>query len=488
MKTKIIFSLFFLVNVISSQTLTKIIPNNVNSTYLFGGNASVYQNTIVTSSLLYNVPPYSESKIHIFDVNNSVVNETQIITSPENGQVITSTSYIFEDKLFISSFENNSNISNGGAIYYYKKIGNQWMYQSKIHPNNQTENDKFGVNIAFKNNQLFVTASGYEDDTLPATSSNGGIYIYDFNNENFTLNQILTTSINTSFGRLLDIEDNTLVTATGNGSNSCTIFTYKKTNQTWTLVNTFPLTIPGDFPSNQDILGSINYTNNQLFVFNSTMVFPSPDSPGEVKIYDLNTSNNWVLNSSFPFQPNDFYNAYLNVEGDNMILTGYGIYVLLMERNNPAWHYKKINGTWTFQSTYGGNSFYFNDGFSIKNCITDTKIVFCAPSERMTPPNCCQPTTPNGGLYFIDTTLSNAEFEQNTLVIFPNPVENMLQIGNTNTVQIIKIQVYDSLGRNITSLNSNFENIDTSNLSSGSYLLEITFINNTKKTLKFIKK
>ena len=49
-------------------------------------------------------------KDNIFDVNNSVVNETQIITSPENGQVITSTSYIFEDKLFISSFENNSNI------------------------------------------------------------------------------------------------------------------------------------------------------------------------------------------------------------------------------------------------------------------------------------------------------------------------------------------------------------------------------------------
>ena len=38
------------------------------------------------------------------------------------------------------------------------------------------------------------------------------------------------------------------------------------------------------------------------------------------------------------------------------------------------------------------------------------------------------------------------------------------------------------------SLDSTFENIDTRNLSSGIYLLEITFQNNTKKTVKFIKK
>jgi hypothetical protein len=74
------------------------------------------------------------------------------------------------------------------------------------------------------------------------------------------------------------------------------------------------------------------------------------------------------------------------------------------------------------------------------------------------------------------------------LVIYPNPVENLLQIQNTNTIQINKLQVYDAFGRNMISLDSTFENIDTRNLSSGIYLLEITFQNNTKKTVKFIKK
>jgi|688.fasta_scaffold02089_13 hypothetical protein len=488
MKTKFTFGLFFFINLFFAQTLTKINPSNPNTTFGFGGYASAHENIVVTSSLFNNNPPYSESKIHVFDISVSINNETQIITSPENGQFITPTTCVFEDKLFISSTGNSTNVANGGAVYYYKKIGNQWLYQSKIQPTNQTENDKFGSNLEFKNNQLFVTASGYEDDTLPTTSANGGIYIYNFNNDIFTLNQILTTSINTSFGRLLDIENETLVTISGNGSNSCTIFTYKKTNQNWSLVNTFPLTVPGESPYNQDLLGSINYTNNQLFIFYCSA--PPALSPllGEIKIYDLNISNNWVYNSSIPFQPNDFFNAYLNVTGDKMVLTGYGFYMLQMERKNPAWYYKKINGTWTFQSTYASYSVYINDGFSFKNSIGNSKILFCAPYERSTQPHPFVPSIPNGGLYYIDTALSNSEFEKDKLVIYPNPVENLLQIQNTNTIQINKLQVYDAFGRNMISLDSTFENIDTRNLSSGIYLLEITFQNNTKKTVKFIKK
>lgn len=486
MKTKFTFGLFFFINLFFAQTLTKIFPTNANNTFAFGGHASVFQNTIVSSSILNNTPPFSSDfKIHIFDISSSIVNESQIIFSPENGQKITPTSYIFEDKLFISSDQNNTNVNNGGAVYYYKKIGTQWLYQSKIQPTNQTENDKFGSNLVFKNNQLFVTASGYEDDTLPTTSANGGIYIYNFNSDIFTLNQILTTSINTSFGRLLDIENETLVTVSGNGSNSCTIFTYKKTNQNWSLVNTFPLTVPGESPYNHDLLGSINYTNNQLFIFNCSTTFPSPLSPGEVKIYDFNSNNNWVFNSSFPFQPNDFFNAYLNVEGNNMILTAYGFYSLQMERKNPAWHYKKINGTWTFQSSYSSNSLQPNDSFSIKNYINDTKIVFCAPGERIS--NQLPPPSP-GGLYFLDLTLSNPEYINNSLVIYPNPTENVLQIEHNYSIEIKKMNVYDIFGRNMISLDSTFENIDTSNLTTGIYLLEVTFQNNTKKTLKFIKK
>jgi hypothetical protein len=162
--------------------------------------------------------------------------------------------------------------------------------------------------------------------------------------------------------------------------------------------------------------------------------------------------------------------------------------MLQMERKNPAWYYKKINGTWTFQSTYASYSVYINDGFSFKNSIGNSKILFCAPYERSTQPHPFVPSIPNGGLYYIDTALSNSEFEKDKLVIYPNPVENLLQIQNTNTIQINKLQVYDAFGRNMISLDSTFENIDTRNLSSGIYLLEITFQNNTKKTVKFIKK
>jgi hypothetical protein len=172
-----------------------------------------------------------------------------------------------------------------------------------------------------------------------------------------------------------------------------------------------------------------------------------------------------------------------------MVLTAYGFYVLQMDRNNPSWYYKKINGVWTFQERYGSESVYVRDSFGFKNCITDSKIIFCAPNERNVQPPFINPPRPIGGLYYIDTTLSNNEFKESFFKIYPNPIDDFVNIILKDANQKIQsITIYDTFGRQLISVNKHLVGLVTTSLPYGIYLLEITLENNLKSTQKIIKK
>jgi Secretion system C-terminal sorting domain len=84
--------------------------------------------------------------------------------------------------------------------------------------------------------------------------------------------------------------------------------------------------------------------------------------------------------------------------------------------------------------------------------------------------------------------LASSSFENNTISVYPNPVDNLLKISNANFT-IEKLEIYNLLGEKIiskTSANSLTE-IDVSNLNSGVYFIMVTGENKTDKTT-FVKK
>ncbi|GGG25088.1 hypothetical protein GCM10011344_27190 [Dokdonia pacifica] len=84
-------------------------------------------------------------------------------------------------------------------------------------------------------------------------------------------------------------------------------------------------------------------------------------------------------------------------------------------------------------------------------------------------------------------TLGLNDFNQSTVSIYPNPIENILNIKNTSSQIITDIRLYSLEGRLLFTKTSPTEYIDLNAFSTGIYLIKIT-INNTIVTRKLIKR
>ena len=69
-----------------------------------------------------------------------------------------------------------------------------------------------------------------------------------------------------------------------------------------------------------------------------------------------------------------------------------------------------------------------------------------------------------------------------SIFVYPNPTSNRIYIQAEN---VTKAEVFDLMGRRVHSTNQ--DQIDLSNINSGSYILQVTTQNNTTETFKIIK-
>jgi hypothetical protein len=87
----------------------------------------------------------------------------------------------------------------------------------------------------------------------------------------------------------------------------------------------------------------------------------------------------------------------------------------------------------------------------------------------------------------VPSALGTAEFENttNTISLYPNPVNEVLNISSTNS--ITKIEVYDMQGRNVAS-NNNASNVIVEGLVKGVYIVKVMQENGSVVAKQFIKK
>jgi len=81
-------------------------------------------------------------------------------------------------------------------------------------------------------------------------------------------------------------------------------------------------------------------------------------------------------------------------------------------------------------------------------------------------------TTLVGSVEACNNLTINEETPQQQLSIYPNPVQDLLNI-NTNNTKIIKIEIYDVLGKKVLVTTGDTTQIDISNLDNGLYLVNI---------------
>ncbi len=155
------------------------------------------------------------------------------------------------------------------------------------------------------------------------------------------------------------------------------------------------------------------------------------------------------------------------------------------------------NGQRLWGTFYGGQS-YENTGY----CAADNLGNFYLSGSTDMYSGQFQIVTPNGhqtvchqfqDAYLVklsvDASAAISEIDPNEFSVYPNPVKDLLQIGNLNAQEAVSVRIYNALGKLVMQANLGAEStvIDLSSLNKGFYMLN--FEKNTQSigTVKIVK-
>ncbi|GGG44158.1 T9SS type A sorting domain-containing protein [Bizionia arctica] len=77
-----------------------------------------------------------------------------------------------------------------------------------------------------------------------------------------------------------------------------------------------------------------------------------------------------------------------------------------------------------------------------------------------------------GQAVFKNFPLNITKFELHQIDIYPNPISSLIHLKSQNS-HIIKIELFNSIGQTIKTIENNFDTIDLSDLSNGFYIMKI---------------
>ncbi|MEK8180497.1 T9SS type A sorting domain-containing protein [Flavobacterium buctense] len=122
------------------------------------------------------------------------------------------------------------------------------------------------------------------------------------------------------------------------------------------------------------------------------------------------------------------------------------------------------------------------------NQVIPTNIQFIVMSTNVI--TACETGTPvtveNVYTSTYNANLGIETFSNSSIKIYPNPVNNLLTVENTNNEAVEKIIITDCLGKKVIEMTQNFEQINVSMLPSGLYFLQC-FSQTNKTQSKFVK-
>jgi len=181
-----------------------------------------------------------------------------------------------------------------------------------------------------------------------------------------------------------------------------------------------------------------------------------------IVVKEVVDANKFDINTLVPYDAN--YDYYTRINGNNVEFIFENIYLPFDDANNDGYlAFKiKLKSNLVAGDTFSKNaSIYFDYNFPI---VTNTATTTIA-------------------------ALSTQDFEfKNYFSLYPNPVQNVLNITAKETIEISSINIYNTLGQLVLVIPNaqNTKTVDVSSLTSGNYFIKINSDKGTSNT-KFIK-
>lgn len=221
--------------------------------------------------------------------------------------------------------------------------------------------------------------------------------------------------------------------------------------------------------------------------FSEVMIFTPPTTSLGNYEYLLNTAygpENPDYLYKDPVEETDFFSRFLSgaqqlPNGNILVCSGANGHIFEIDSNQEkVWKYILPIGTSGFMSQGDDPS---NSGNTIFRA-TRYSLDYPAFTGRDLTPG--PPIELNSHLNEECSVLSVDEYLYSSILVYPNPVENILKIDSNSNIS--KIELYNLLGNKLRSV-TNVNTIDLSSLSTGVYIAQISFGNKTI-TKRVIKK
>ncbi|MCF6131089.1 DUF7619 domain-containing protein [Flavobacterium wongokense] len=256
------------------------------------------------------------------------------------------------------------------------------------------------------------------------------------------------------------------------------------------LTSTVSVTAPAD-----DINPNNNSDSNSQIVVNSADPNDKMESrgktipfntfaPDDYFLYTIRFQNNGTANA-IDVRVEDVLNAKIDETSVLMVSASHN-YTMKRIGNQLIWDFKNIYLTTataneTASRGYAQFKVKLKPGFQAGDIIPNNASIYFDSNPAI--------VTANFNSKFT-VPLSVTDFDANSLVLYPNPATNLVQVDLINTnEQLKKVVFYDLLGKAVKSVdNIGTErlSVDVSDLSKGVYLVEISSETNIKITKKLI--
>lgn len=178
----------------SGSGINLILASNGQAYDAYGWHTNMTDgNLIVTAKKTEITNEISWVYIYEKDANGTWTKE-QILTSPEGhyGDKFGMSSAIFDDLLVIGAYKDSEEIENSGAVFVYNRDDNgQWVFSQKINAFDAEAGANFGYTVAVFDEEIIIGA--YRDNTNGTNA--GAVYSYRKNEqEDWVFNQKLLAS------------------------------------------------------------------------------------------------------------------------------------------------------------------------------------------------------------------------------------------------------------------------------------------------------
>jgi uncharacterized repeat protein (TIGR01451 family) len=269
-----------------------------------------------------------------------------------------------------------------------------------------------------------------------------------------------------------------------------TVPTIPTVNLGQTIVNSISSTNTGDInPSNnslefsQVVVGSFD-PNDKLESHGGKIAINDFDE-NDYLTYTIRFQNTGTANAQFVTLV-DALDSRLDETSIRMVNSSHN-YTLTRTNTNLVWIFDHINlppSIVNEVSSHGYVTFKIKPkpGYAVGDIIPNTAEIYFDYNPAI--------VTNTFNTEFVQS-LSNVDFNENSISLNPNPAKDYFTINNIGNEKISGITIYEISGKKVFETKKSFENqinIDVSNFARGIYLVEIVSENKSKLTKKLILK